>query len=623
MKRMFIFGLLLALILLGGCTNDINSAVKAVPSIHKYLVEHPNSTLKITYWSSNITGKNIEIIQKQCGKQMQIKPYWFVQIESSKDIKMIAYLDAVTNNPECIVEAKAGEDLTPLSEIAGAGNNQVVNKPAETSQSVKTSPNAVKAQLYVMSHCPFGTQAENSFLPVVKKFNGDVDLDLEFIGDNDNGLSSMHGQKEVQEDIVQVCALNQDKYKAYDFILCRNKNLNSDWNDCAKQSGLDVSSLKKCAEGSEGEKLLSESFDKSKKAGASGSPTIIINGNPYSGSRTQNAFTRALCNAFKDNKPAICNNLPEPKKVNLIVLNDKRCKTCKVDQLVSSLKSLFPGLTVTNYDYGDAEGKALYKKTGITYLPALLFDDSVKEADAYSRISRYLVKQGNYLSLRIGAKFDPTKEICDNYKDDTGNGLVDCEDPDCEGALVCRKEIPKKLDLFIMADCPYGKMAVLSTKQLVENFGKNMNLSIHYIASENNGTFNSLHGPYEAEEDMRQLCVNKYYPDKALSYIQCRSNGSVRTDDYHKCLDKYGLDASKIDTCVNGNEGKQLMSNDIKIARQLDISASPTWLANNKYKFSGIDAETVKAQFCSHNKGLQGCNNSLKSNTKAPAGACG
>ncbi len=617
MRKILIFGILFALILLGGCTNDISSAVKSVPSIHKYLLEHPNSTLKITYWNSNISGKNIDIIQKQCGKQMQIKPYWFVQIESSNELKLIAYFDTITDQPECIVEAKAGEGLTPLSEITGTGNHKVTNT------SVKTSPNAVKAQLYVMSHCPFGIQTENSFLPVIKKFNGNVDFDLEFIGNNKNGLSSMHGQKEVQEDLVQICALNKDKYKAYDFILCRNKNLNSDWSDCAREAGFDVTSLKKCAEGDEGKKLLSESFEKSDKAGASGSPTIIIDGSHYSGSRTQNAFTRALCDAFKGNKPELCNNLPEPKKVNLIVLNDKRCKTCNVDRIISSLKSLFPGLSITTYDYGDAKGKALYKEAGITYLPALLFDSAVKEADAYNRISRYLVKQGNYLSLRIGAKFNPTKEICDNYKDDTGNGLVDCEDPDCKGALVCRKEIPKKLDLFIMADCPYGKLAVLSTKQLVKNFGKNINLSIHYIASEHNGTFSSLHGHYEAVEDMRQLCVDKYYPDKALSYIQCRSNGSVRTEDYHKCLDKFGLDASKIDACVNGDEGKQLMSNDIKIAKQLSISASPTWLANNKYKFSGIDAETVKAQFCSHNKGLQGCNNTLKSNNNAPAGACG
>ena len=51
-------------------------------------------------------------------------------------------------------------------------------------------------------------------------------------------------------------------------------------------------------------------------------------------------------------------------------------------------------------------------------------------------------------------------------------------------------------------------------------------------------------------------------------------------------------------------------------------TASPTWLANNQVKFSGIDAETIKKNFCSANPGLDGCENTLSGDSGAPAGSC-
>ena len=50
------------------------------------------------------------------------------------------------------------------------------------------------------------------------------------------------------------------------------------------------------------------------------------------------------------------------------------------------------------------------------------------------------------------------------------------------------------------------------------------------------------------------------------------------------------------------------------------MSASPTWLANNKFKFSGVDPETIKTNLCTHNDKLPGCENKLTGRA-APAGA--
>ena len=84
------------------------------------------------------------------------------------------------------------------------------------------------------------------------------------------------------------------------------------------------------------------------------------------------------------------------------------------------------------------------------------------------------------------------------------------------------------------------------------------------------------------------------------------------------------IKADVIKKCAEGDEGKALLEAEFKIANGLGIGASPTWLANNKFKFSGIDAETVRKNLCDHSKDLKGCENKLTGQTGAPVqGGCG
>lgn len=313
----------------------------------------------------------------------------------------------------------------------------------------------------------------------------------------------------------------------------------------------------------------------------------------------------------------------EVKGITMVVLNDERCGAdCDTTQLVSQLKTLFPEATVKELDYSSKDGKALFESTKVQYLPAVLFTDTINTSANYAQVQQYLVTAGNYLSLRIGASFDPKAEICDNGIDDNANGIVDCADPECQDSLLCRPEKNASLMVFIMSDCPYGKKAVEALKELVGNFNNTFSYEVHYIASENNGTFSSLHGAYEAAEDVVQLCVKKYSPNQWLDYINCRSIQGISGNDWHTCANQTNVDIAKVETCASGEEGKELLRQDIKIAQSLNIGASPTWIANNKYQFGGIDAETVKTQFCQYNSGLAGCGNTLSSNTSV-SGSCG
>jgi 2-hydroxychromene-2-carboxylate isomerase len=487
----------------------------------------------------------------------------------------------------------------------------------------------VKLEFYVMSQCPYGTQVLDAVAPVLKELGRAVDFEVNYIADDAGSgqFSSLHGDPEVKGDIVQLCAAKYNPKSYMDMIVCMDEDASSipgNWEKCAKNNGLDTVKIKACYEGEEGKELLSASIKKSEEAEAYGSPTIYLNGKSYPGGRTSADFLRAICNSYSGDRPGACSDIPAPKKVMAVVLNDERCgEDCDMGGLMAALESIFPGLEVIELDYSSSEGKKLYKEAGLAYLPAILFDESVKEGEGYSDVESYLDPAGDYTSLRIGAVFDPTKEICSNSIDDTGDGKIDCDDPDCEGNLVCREEKKADLQVFIMSDCPYGKLAVEALKEVADNFGDSITYEVHYIAGETVEGFTSLHGTYESDEDIIQLCVKEKSPEQWLDYIYCRSIEGISGNDWKGCADTAKVDVSAVQACFDGEEGKELLRQDIRIADSLGIGASPTWLANNKYAFGGIDAETVKTGFCLYNLELAGCSNTLSSDTGGvDAGQC-
>ncbi len=503
------------------------------------------------------------------------------------------------------------------------------NQPTQGGANVADSKK-VNLEFYVMSHCPYGTQVLDAIAPVLAKVGNYVNFKVDYIAsiNPDGGFNSLHGQTEVDENIRELCVMKYypENYKYMGYIVCRDKTIQStDWQSCATQSGMDVAKIKACSEGEEGSKLHVDSIGRSTKAQASGSPTIFLNSQKYSGGRRDADFLKAICNALSE-KPAACSEIPEDAKIDIIVLTDKRCAACDTTPLEERLKGVFTSATIKKYDYSTPEGKKLYEETKVGVLPAILFDEKVSSSSGYSDVQSYLVPAGKYQSLRIGASFNPTKEVCDNKIDDTANGKIDCDDPDCENTLVCRQEIPKKLDVFVMSQCPYGTQALDAMKEVLANM-KDADFSVHYIAGydEATGQFNSLHGQGEVDENIRELCAIKYYPEnhKYMDYIWCR-NKDIRSTTWEGCAQEAGMDAAKIKQCAEGDEGKNLLKEDLKIAQELGIGASPTWMANNKYQFSGIAADAIRQSLCRYNQGLAGCENVLSTDTGAvpPSGAC-
>ena len=525
-----------------------------------------------------------------------------------------------------------GVTVVAVMAIAGCKEKPTADKATPEPAKPAASAEKVEVAFHVMSQCPFGVQVVNGIAPVLKKMGDNIDFKLYFIGDEKDGkLTSMHGESEVQGNIVQLCTLKHAPDNYMDVFLCMNKNMREipgNFDACADTAKVDKAKIKACSDGDEGKNLLRESYKVSKSKGARGSPTMFVAGEKYSGGRQEAQFMMGICNKFKGEKPAPCKDIPEPKKIALKILSDKRCKECYPDRIVKQLKNMFPGLEPTTLDYGTPEGKKLYDSMtdkGVKLLPAFLFAPVVAEDPGFNQIKRFVKDAGEYKLLQIGAKFDPTAEICDNKKDDDANGKIDCGDDGCKGKLVCRPVIDKNLKLFIMSMCPFGVKAGNAMKEVLSAFGDSMNFELHFIADETApGQFKALHGPPEVAENIRQLCAAKYYPkkNKFMNYIWCR-NENYKSAEWEPCAKKTGMKVDKIKKCSEGEEGKKLHSEDIKIAKALGVGASPTWLANNKFKFSGLAPEQIKTNFCSYNKGAKGCEKTLTSDVKGPQGGCG
>ena len=513
--------------------------------------------------------------------------------------------------------------------LAFMGQN-ACNQGADTTEKAATvAADAVKLEMYVMSQCPYGVQVENTVKPALDLLGDKVDFQLDFIVTETapGQFNSLHGQPEVDGDIIQLCAKKLSPAKYMNFIMCQNKNakdITNNWKPCATETGIDEAKLAACKDGDEGKNLLSESAKRATAANAKGSPTIVLAGKPYQGGRRSEDFTRAICNEFKAEKPAACANIPEPAVVNLTILTDKRCAECATTppRLEKQLQGVFPGLKSTTVDYADEQGKALYAETKSQYLPVFLFDESIKKDEqGFNQLSRWLKPAGEkYQTLAVGAKFDPTAEICDNGADDTGDGKIDCDDPTCKENMLCRKEIKKRLDVFVMSQCPYGVKALNAMEEILKVFKGEIDFHVNYIAQEEGEGFKSLHGQPEVDENIRELCAIKSYSKdhKYMDYVLCR-NKDIRSTEWEKCAVN-GIKADVIKKCFEGAEGKKLLKENIKPANGMGIGASPTWLANNKYKFSGIDAKSIQTNFCEHNQDLKGCKATVSAQ---PAGTGG
>ena len=69
-------------------------------------------------------------------------------------------------------------------------------------------------ELFVMSHCPFGTQAEKGIIPVVNLLKNKINFSVKFVD------YSMHGKSEIDENTLQYCIQKEESKKYIPYLTC-------------------------------------------------------------------------------------------------------------------------------------------------------------------------------------------------------------------------------------------------------------------------------------------------------------------------------------------------------------------------------------------------------------------
>ena len=555
----------------------------------------------------------------------------------TKTIDLIDSLISSSITTEAKASLKTAKDSVETALTAEAITISITDPSDKDSEQSDNSEKKVTLDMYIMSQCPYGVQAEDGAIPAVKKLSDAVEYNIYFIA-NDNGdgtFSSLHGQPEVDENMRQACINEKYPDMFLDYLLCLNKNYGNAetaWKPCAENNNIDTLAIEQCQNGEEGEQLLSKSIEKSNEIGATGSPTIYLNGEPYQGGRDSLSFIRAICQLVPDETE--CSTIPacasdadcsktgfigkclnpntenaeceytQPPAVKIKILNDETCAGCDTTSFDKINDQLFINTEVTVIDVSTAEGKALIEEINPQQIPTYIFDETLLESPEYSRLEQYFTKVGDYyiLDASIVSQYIPSPK------------------------MIGRDKIENKLDLFVMSECPYGVEAENNMEEVLNTFGSNMDFSIHFIATDNgDGTFSSLHGQPEVDENIRQICVMEHNSEEFFDFLMCQNTNIKAGKDpettWETCASDNSIDTATIQACFEGDEGAELLRANIELTDELGIGSSPTFLVNNQIQFGGaLPADEIKSKFCEENPKTDGCDATLSTESEVSTG---
>ena len=187
-----------------------------------------------------------------------------------------------------------------------------------------------------------------------------------------------------------------------------------------------------------------------------------------------------------------------------------------------------------------------------------------------------------------------------------------------QGVYTGKESKPGVMEIFVMSQCPYGVMAenaVIAAKKEGKSPKAN-DVRIRYIVGYDDARgFNSLHGSAEWEENVRQLLIAKYYPEKLWKYLEIR-NKDYRSSRWDKAMEDAGINVKKIMKKFD-TEGLELLKQEAAYGKEYGVNASPTFLWEGKVQMDFGSASQVEGfGFLNPNAARPGAA------AAAPAGSC-
>lgn len=258
---------------------------------------------------------------------------WVSKILKDNDIKMLPAIVFNTNNMakskdseefiKILKPIKDGKfiidptitraDFDPYGEICDNKiddnwNNLIDCLDPTCAKEFKCAPKVDKpvAELYIMSYCPYGLQAQKWYLEVMNKLGKVADVKVRFV------QYTMHWAKETKENLVQHCIQSEQNDKYISYLKCF---LDKEWKEveCRKETKIDEKKLKLCIDKTTKDFKIDENStdfginkDNALKAWVQWSPTFVLNWIKIEEiGRDAKSYADAICSTFKT-KPKEC-----------------------------------------------------------------------------------------------------------------------------------------------------------------------------------------------------------------------------------------------------------------------------------------------------------------------------
>lgn len=334
-------------------------------------------------------------------------------------------------------------DCDPPGDLLRGPEAAAASRPAAI-----TGP--VRLELFVMSLCPYGMEAERVLVPLAEQWREWVDLRIYYIADEADAaprsgaakgqatpgsaptragcsgrststgtgpFRSLHGQAEIDEGRRQL-VLRADHPEAYrPYLVCRaRQGPTGRWQACATVVAVDTLELERQAAGPRGEALFRANIRRANELGVHLSPTLWVNGEEFLGDLEPIAVSRLLCRDRRElsecarvpvcgsdadctapaGQFALCRDPDtptsrcvayDPVPFDLTVVQAAACRACSTEAFLAATKELFPGGRVRHVSSVSAEGAALMRRYGLEALPGYLFSASFGQHPRFGRVA--------------------------------------------------------------------------------------------------------------------------------------------------------------------------------------------------------------------------------------------
>ncbi|MEM5812666.1 MAG: DsbA family protein [Candidatus Aenigmatarchaeota archaeon] len=205
------------------------------------------------------------------------------------------------------------------------------------------------------------------------------------------------------------------------------------------------------------------------------------------------------------------------------------------------------------------------------------------------------------------------------------------------------EETPKtdkpNVKMFVMSYCPFGEQAENGLGPALEAIGlDNVEFEPHFViysnyagggsnyCFDNESKYCSMHGINELREDIRQMVIWKYWPEKWWAYVN-KVNAETSTsnieDKWKDIANSVGLNATEIQDKFD-KEAMELLKAELELNEKMGVRGSPTIFINGVQYKGSRSADAFKTGICNaFTNPPSGCGQTLNTTASTTSGSCG